>query len=213
MSAASACLPLLACSILAAPIAAAARAAGTQGHGPAAAALVNVRATTPQLTARLQEGRARSATFRALVDRLEAEKVLIYVLTGQCRRHDPVRLAGCLVFLGTAGGLRHFRIVVDDAGPSRRVIATIGHEMQHAVEIVDAGISTSDETRPGTEVRPGVYETEAALRLDRAILAELGNSSRTMKFVADHEVTKARRRTKLPSWANGERRLGVFVRS
>jgi hypothetical protein len=91
-------------------------------------------------------------------------------------------LAGCLVFLGTAGGLRHFRIVVDDAAPSRRLIATIGHEMQHAVEIVDAGISTPDETRPGTEVRPGVYETEAALRANQAILAEL-------KLVADFSRT------------------------
>lgn len=169
---------LLAGSIIALPARAATQDVGDDRVARAEAALVKVRATTPQLSARLRDGRARSATFRALLDRLEADAVLLYVVPGQCRRHDPVRLGGCLIFLGSAGGLRHFRIIVDDSAPARVLIATIGHELQHAVEIVDAGISARGDGLPGTEVRSGVYETEAALRTGRAILSELGAASR-----------------------------------
>jgi hypothetical protein len=141
---------------------------------PADAALARVRATTAQLASLLRTGQARSPTFRALVDRLEQSEVLVYIEPGRCRPNDPVRLTGCLIFRGSSGGLRVFRIIVDVGGPERRLIATIGHELHHAVEIVVAGVAGPGDDRPGTEVRRGVYETEAAREVTRVILAELG---------------------------------------
>jgi hypothetical protein len=146
--------------------------------GQADVPLARIRATTAQLTALLRAGPARSKTFRALVDRLERSEVLVYIEPGRCRPNDPVRLTGCLIFLGSSGGLRVFRIIVDVGGPERSLIATIGHELHHAVEVVVAGMAAPGDEPPGIEVRKGVYETEAAREVTRAILAELGRSVR-----------------------------------
>jgi hypothetical protein len=162
-------------SAIVGPLAATSGAADRAQDRQPEAPFVRVRSSTTLLLEVMRDGHARSPTFRRLVARLEREAALVYVEPGRCRPNNPEQMTGCLAFLGRSGGLHHFRITVDVGAPRNRLIATVGHELQHAVEVMESGISRADEAaRLGTEVRPGVYETEEAQRISRAILAELG---------------------------------------
>jgi hypothetical protein len=81
----------------------------------------------------VEAGRQQSASFRALIERLEATDVVVYV---QCGALRP-RLDGELTFISAVGGLRYVlvRIAWDLTLP--RKIAILGHELQHALEVAD----------------------------------------------------------------------------
>ncbi len=75
----------------------------------------------------------RSNTFHALVKRLEAGDVVVYLQYGQL----PSGLHGRLTFLTEAVGLRYVMVEVSRELDTPRLIAIVGHELQHAVEILD----------------------------------------------------------------------------
>ena len=161
-------------SLVMVPLAAVPVAAGQSRDAEAGPALVRVRSTMTRILTTIREGYARSPTFRRLVSRLEQEQVLLYVEPGRCRPMDTIRLAACLVFVERVGRVSHLRIVIDVGHPKDRLIALLGHELQHAVEMIDADIGRPDEVAAtATRVRPGVYETDEAQRVSRTILAEL----------------------------------------
>jgi hypothetical protein len=114
----------------------------------------------------LAQGYDRSPTFRWLVDTLNAAPVLVYVQPGRCRRNNPEPLNGCGFAVGTIEGIQHFRIIVDVGGSRDRLLATIGHELQHAVETVTG---SQDDVPAGRDV----VETVAARRVAATILREL----------------------------------------
>jgi hypothetical protein len=80
----------------------------------------------------LQEGAARSATFRRLLDVLQSSDLIVYVETGVLDR------AGRLVFVAAGRDCRFLRISVRTPGRDADLIAWLGHELQHAVEIAAA---------------------------------------------------------------------------
>jgi len=104
--------------------------------------------------------------------------IVVYVEPGQCRRRDPIRLAGCLVYLAAVDDVRHLRVIVDQGFARDRLIALVGHELQHAVEIARLPLRDSHGEEAGIEsdataVRDSVYETDEAVRAGRTILEEL----------------------------------------
>lgn len=130
-----------------------------------------VRSTSKAISKILDQGYDRSPTFRGLVETLEQSPVLVYIEPGRCPAIRRQRLNGCLADLGMAGGARHLRVRVDVALHTDTLIATLGHELQHAVE---AGESNA-VARP---VGANVYETDNAQDAKEAILEDLRRARR-----------------------------------
>jgi len=143
----------------------------------------HVRVSDPQLAAQFEDGLRRSMTLRTLVGHVESFRAFVYIRAGYAggpsgwltgaMSHEVVRSGG-------------FRFVKIDVWPNRadRTVATIGHELQHAVEVLDADVSgqanvTDFYKRIGTFVRTGVYETSAAQRAGSTVLQELSKCKLT----------------------------------
>jgi hypothetical protein len=137
-----------------------------------------IRSTDRRLRLLLADGGRVSPTFRALVARLRASDVVVYL---QC--DGPAGPDGRLTFLSSAGGYRY--VVVRMARfPRAQQIAMMAHELQHAVEIaempaiVDGPSLVREYRRIGYENRwsrlPGVsFDTRAAVRIGEQVLREV----------------------------------------
>ena len=128
------------------------------------------------------EGREHSSTFRRLARQVEASDWIVFVQRGSCRA--PGVFACLLHRVGVFQGHRYLRIVIGEgvrAGDD--LIATIGHELQHAVEVVsEPSLASSADIwrlyrRIGhvsiRMVGGEVFETDRAVRAAAAIHEEL----------------------------------------
>ena len=116
----------------------------------------------------------RSHAFRRLVDTIETSDAIVYVEDGECRH----KRRGCLVAVTRAVPRRIFWVQVDARHREPDdVAATIGHELQHVLEVVSSPTVTDNATlflfydRDGP--RPNSFETEAAIQAGDAVRAEL----------------------------------------
>lgn len=135
----------------------------------------------------LTEGRHRSPTFRSLLERLDSTGWIVFVQAGSCQ---IAGVAGCLLHrVGGFEGQRYLRIVLSETSTTRdEVIATIGHELQHAAEVVsDSRITDAADIRElyrrigyVSMRRAGrqLYETKGAISAGANILAELRSERR-----------------------------------
>jgi hypothetical protein len=94
----------------------------------------HIRSTQPALVGAIADGSARSELFRALVDRLNASDIIVHVIFDE--RQEP-GTAAHLAFAAKAGGVRYLRIVIAPRWSGCDLIAILGHELRHAVEIAD----------------------------------------------------------------------------
>lgn len=94
----------------------------------------HVRPQDSRITALLQVGMQRSSSLRALVDRIEASNVYVYVGLDHLMKSY---LAGRLTWMGQAHEFRYLRASINFDLSGDQVIATIAHELQHAVEVID----------------------------------------------------------------------------
>jgi hypothetical protein len=83
----------------------------------------------------IETGMARSATFQRLVHRIEASDVIVYV---QLEPGLPTGIGGVLEFMGVGGDVRFLRITIGRQFHRPMLVALLGHELQHAVEVADA---------------------------------------------------------------------------
>lgn len=140
----------------------------------------SIRTTDRRLRALLDEGLRISPTLRALVARLTASDVVVYL-----RCHGPTEPigGGRLTFVSSAGGLRY--VVVRMTRLSRaQQIAIMAHELQHAVEIADTPAIVDGQSlvreyhRIGyvnaASALPGIaFDTRAAVHAGEQVLKEL----------------------------------------
>lgn len=138
----------------------------------------HIRSPEPQMRALIDDAIASSATVRALVERITASDVVVFVV---CERDPTVRASGRLNFMTSAGGVRY---VVIRLRPKRRpaAIAMLAHELQHAAEIADLPWVV-DEASLGREyARIGyrsqsahvlAFDTKAAVDVGRRVVEEL----------------------------------------
>jgi len=82
----------------------------------------------------LKEGPLRSATFRALVDRIEASHVIVYIAVNPLLKSH---LSGALTWMTRAGEFRYLRASISAELSADQMIATVAHELQHAVEVIE----------------------------------------------------------------------------
>jgi hypothetical protein len=97
-------------------------------------ALQRIRSENPRITEAIADGTARSVTFRRLVDIIDASDGLVYVMDGDCGHGVN---ACVLLSITIAGPFRVLRILVAPRkAPGCELVETIGHELQHAVEVL-----------------------------------------------------------------------------
>ena len=93
-----------------------------------------VRSTHAYIHAVIGEAMLRSKTFRGLVAAVEATDGIVYVEQGACKHN----LRACLSLdVTVAGDYRILRVTVDVRQPDWDVMASIGHELKHALEVLE----------------------------------------------------------------------------
>jgi hypothetical protein len=152
----------------------------------------HVRSEEARIRALVDEGYARSATFRQLADAVEALPCVVYIVTSI---KLPGRAQGML--LHTAAGRQDMpvlRVVIRTNLGREESIGVIGHELQHVVEAMTGRSSTDgawitdvfDRLDPSSRASTGVstYETEKAIEVTRRVRDELMKARRDGRDLA-----------------------------
>jgi hypothetical protein len=142
-----------------------------------------VRSTERFMIALIREGYDRSSGFRDLVDILQQSNIIVFVQPASCAGG---RIRSCLVSVNGSRRERHIRINVDTHASYDRLIATIAHELQHAVEIAEhpevidgSGVLTLYRRIAFGRCLAGLSEeceTARALATERKVLEELSHA-------------------------------------
>jgi hypothetical protein len=140
-------------------------------------ALPRLRSSNPSIAALIARATEQSATFRGLIEAINASDGIVYVEAGECGHY----VTACLVTVTAAGSYRVLWIKVDTRKADCALTASIGHELQHVVEILsDSNVRSGVEMflyclrmgRRGSGVNLG-FETTAALDAGTAVRSEL----------------------------------------
>jgi hypothetical protein len=137
----------------------------------------SVRTEDSVLATLISDATDRSVTFRQLVEAITATDGVVYVVRGAC----PGPLRACLPYgMVVAGPHRILRVIVDDRKGSSEAIASIGHELQHAHEVLVHRDVRNGAAMYGLFERIGLwrghsFETYAAIRVGEAVRSELRN--------------------------------------
>jgi hypothetical protein len=129
----------------------------------------HVRPETAALRALVDEAAERSPEIRGLIDRLEALDVTVYIRT---RLFTQIDLEGRVALMAATTGRRYLMIELACGRSGVAQMATLGHELYHALEIarepsiVDARSLAAFYARIGIQTGDTVgrqtFETEAA---------------------------------------------------
>ena len=151
------------------------QASGTVGT-PAAPSIARVRAEDPGLSALIRQAIDQSATFRRIVEAIQATDGIVYVIRGRCGHYVRACL---LLWMGAAGPNRLLRVVVDDRRQAGvETMALIGHELRHALEAlaepsVTTGYGMLSLYKRNGAVQGETFETQAAIKAGDAVYNEL----------------------------------------
>jgi hypothetical protein len=125
----------------------------------------------------IDEGLRRSGTFANLVLALNQSDVIVYIETSPGL---PVTLSGRLLLISALEGPRYLRIQVAAQSSPVELIALLGHELQHALEVAEspgvrdeASLVALYETIGHAGKKPHQYDTLAARNAGRRVRTEL----------------------------------------
>ena len=140
-----------------------------------------IRVLDPGLKELFDHGIGQSPTFRALVEKVDATPILVFVAADI---RMPARIGARLSFVTSVNGLRYVRVHVDCTLSARRQIALLAHELQHALEIGERTDILDVEAMESLYEDIGFesldtgshksFETEAALTVQRTVDDEMG---------------------------------------
>ena len=92
-----------------------------------------VRGASPRVAALILEAAAHSDTFRQLVDQIGKTDGIVLIREGRC----GLGVRACLLHAITIAGPNRMLFILVDARPSDcDLMGSIGHELQHAVEVL-----------------------------------------------------------------------------
>ena len=143
----------------------------------------HLRPIDAEIEAAIAEGVAHSRTFRELVLAVERVNVITYLFRGRC----AYPALACTSLLSGRSSTRYVRINIQLPGAGgtatawgrRAIIALVGHELQHVLEIA-ADLTLTDEgsmrqryERYGLRRAEGRYDSLAAVDVGDRIRAEL----------------------------------------
>jgi hypothetical protein len=141
----------------------------------------HLRAVDKRVSEAIADGLQRSATFASLVVALDASDVIVYIETA---RAMPSALAGRMLIAAGPASQRYLRIQI--AAPTRgdELIALIGHELQHALEVARSPGVRDEKSLIGLYEAIGRhghgehrYDTMAAQNAGRQVRTELSVES------------------------------------
>jgi hypothetical protein len=177
------CSALVLVLLLTSPLCAHAQTAPQPPAGPSSP---HVRCLDARAAHLLAAARELSATVRALVERLEASDVAVYVKTTAPATRVPGMPRGNTTFLSATAAGRYLQVWVDVQRVEAERMAVLGHELQHTLEVAaDASVRDADSLatlfeRLGAESGAGAgraktrqFETAAALDVEARVLAEV----------------------------------------
>ena len=148
-----------------------------------------VRDNGDQTIARLlDDARNNSATFRRLLETINDTDGLVYVEQGRCGAGPRACL---LMTMMVAGPHRVLKIHIDVKRDDAAVIGSLGHELQHAIEVLrESGIRSAGQMfgfyariagDPTGRTDRLTFETEAAIRAGDAVRTEFKASWRARR--------------------------------
>jgi hypothetical protein len=128
----------------------------------------------------MANGMVRSATLRRMVDRVGELNGIVYIEDRYYVNDRTGRvLSGALSHhITVAGAHRVLHLLVAPESANRQ-LTTIAHELQHAIEVLEATEVKNDAAvdrlfeRIGVNTSAGIMETQAALDMERAVGREL----------------------------------------
>ena len=140
-------------------------------------AMPHVRSDDALIARLLAEAPALSETFRRLVSEIETTNGLVYVEAGKCQ----FGVRACLIYrIDVAGPSRILRIVVNTNRDRDGVMGAIGHELQHAWEVLRVpGVTTTQAmffnavALAPTATFPIRFETDEAIQAGERIEGEV----------------------------------------
>jgi hypothetical protein len=95
--------------------------------------LPRVRTGNARLASLISEARERSHTFSTLIASIDATDGIVFIEEGRCRRSAPA----CLTWHVTlAGPYRMLFVRLDPRKSDLDLMASAGHELQHALEVL-----------------------------------------------------------------------------
>ena len=148
---------------------------GTSTGAQETARTPRVRWENPLIARAIADGLERSATFRSLIDAIDATDGLVYVLEGKCGQG----VRACLhMSVERSGENRLLRILVNPRrAPGCELIGSIGHELQHAMEVLQNprirnGFAMSSFFHQIGPEGPRRFETPEADRIGSAVARE-----------------------------------------
>jgi hypothetical protein len=121
----------------------------------------HIRVLDPRLDSLVDTAMMRSATFAALVAQVEGTDIIVHVDRVMTL---PPSLRAQVAFMGDAGAVRYLRIEIRATLNDKETLATLAHELRHAVEIGEAREVRSDADVCALYLRIG--EERAPLRFD-----------------------------------------------
>ena len=153
------------------------------GKGPTGE--VRLRPQEARLEQVLKEGAKRSTTFKALVDRIEASNLIVYIAFNPIMKSN---LSGMLTWMTRAGDYRYVRASISKDLTFDQMIATVAHELQHAVEVVDDSSVVDEKSlialykrigRQNSSTFPAHWDTRAAQDTGYRVRRELNEMPAT----------------------------------
>jgi hypothetical protein len=141
-----------------------------------ATAFPNIRTSNPFLAELIANVRTQSPIFEEMIGRVERSDVIVYF---EAVPRFDTGMRGCVHFMGASGGYRYIRAQIKTMMNRYDVVASLAHELQHAIEIADHPEVRSEDTladlyrRIGDEREWRTFETTGAQTAGRAVRAEV----------------------------------------
>jgi hypothetical protein len=148
---------------------------------PAQERSARVRAAEQRTAVLLTVGLDRSDTIRTLVNKLEKRDVIVYI---EMQPMLKKRVAGMLTWIGATVEHRYVRISINPELSTDMAVSTLGHELQHALEIANASEVVSERTMENfyrehgesTRAQGSGWDTPAARLAGDDVRRELGSA-------------------------------------
>ena len=147
--------------------------------------LTRVKPADSEMRRLVLDGISRSPAFRAVVDEIHQFNVVVVIQFGLC---GSGRIRSCVSHVEGDERQRHIRIKVNSRTTDDRLIATIAHELHHALEIAREPEVVNSESAlrlyrriSSGKCRQGLSEqceTAAALQVEAKVNDELGQARR-----------------------------------
>ena len=143
----------------------------------------HLRSSSPVINAAIQSAIEQSATFRGLVAEINASDSWVFVNEGDCGHG----VRACFVSVRSSGAYRFMFILIDPRKRDGELMASIGHELRHTIEVIGAPAVRTDSAkfffyeRVAMHGGSGERETRAAMDAGNAVRSETTSFNRQAK--------------------------------